>query len=199
MSDGCAHCGHSFTEPYGYFSVDFARYYSRKPLCLFSWCFQCSHITVARQPWYFRLVRMPLCKVQRTLPSSALVDLPRCEANDPEAGTFVGSHLMRMVWHCVNARVAAERGHEDHEAALHLALEKLAPREVALMIMMTVAARRLIPLEQQIQEGMYLKDLFTVGRFKQWLATCRDRQAAAGTLEMLRAYEASGTEDAGAP
>jgi hypothetical protein len=187
--DSCGHCRRAFGGEGQFYSETFARFFSREPMFLLTWCFHCTHISLDSQTWYFRMMRVPMVKRTRTLPITALRDLPHTKSAWPGLEGFVGGHLLRMVWNCLSLRVERELGAEKPEAVVHLAMEKLPPREVALMVMMTVNAPRLVPLEQQIHEGKYLGDsLLTLGSMQNWISSSPNHKAAAAALEMLTRY-----------
>ena len=96
---------------------------------------------------------------------------------------------MRMVWHCLSARARLEFDEPTQQQnAMNLALKKPPPREVALMAILTVNAPLIVPLEQQIQEGMYLKDHLQLPQLKSWILSSPDKAAANAALEALSSY-----------
>ena len=104
-------------------------------------------------------------------------------------GGFAGAHLMRMVWHCLNARSVLDFGEANkQEAAMHLALRKLPPREVALMAFITAQANQIVPLEQQLQEGMYLEETLQLTSLQSWISNSPDSKAAKATLVALEKF-----------
>lgn len=58
---------------------------------------------------------------------------------------------------------------KQQEAAMHLAMRKLLPREVGLMAQVTMHAPEIVPLEQQIQEGLYLSEDIPVVAVQSWV------------------------------
>jgi hypothetical protein len=191
MSKGdaqCANCGHLYSTEQPYYSEDFACYFSHGPVFSLTWCFHCTHISIHNRPWFLRIVGAPFLRLKVTLPTNLISDHPLWRAKDEYMGLFAGAHLLRMIWHCLIARAALDHGdanQEEEEAAMHLALKKLPPSEVALMAIMTAKAPEIVPLEQQIQEGLYLEEHLQISTLKSWISSSPDVVVAAAALEVL--------------
>ncbi len=156
----CSNCGHLFSDEHPYYSEDFAGWYSRHSSFLLRWCYHCSYVSSYVRPTFIKVIKLPGLRLKNSIPIGSVDNEPLWKTEDKELGLFAGSHLMRMVWHCLNARIELEQGEsESKENVVHLALEKLPPREVALMIFVTSHGREIIPLEQQIQVRCIYKRL----------------------------------------
>ncbi len=186
----CSNCGHLFSDEHPYYSEDFAGWYSRHSSFLLRWCYHCSYVSSYVRPTFIKVIKLPGLRLKNSIPIGSVDNEPLWKTEDKELGLFAGSHLMRMVWHCLNARIELEQGEsESKENVVHLALEKLPPREVALMIFVTSHGREIIPLEQQIQEGAYIKDSIPIPLFEQWISSSPKKDAVRGTLETLSAFK----------
>ena len=119
--------------------------------------------------------------------------LSNVSAHSMGMGGFAAAHLMRMVWHCLKARVKLDMGSEDPQDIIDISLKKLPARELALMIMMVVAdSEQLVPLEQKLTEATYSSDFFSLGQFKGWLSNSPMAEAAAAVLAALSNYSDAG-------
>lgn len=193
MTEGppCPHCGRPHGGNSPYFSADFAAYVSVESRLLLRWCFHCRHVLIYRVPILLSLVRIPFLRFKGGLDFDTFYETPIARTEDKRMGLWAAAHLVRMVWNCLNARVEEETGSENPQQAMELALEKLPPREVALMIVVTEASAQLVPLEQQIQEGKYLGNLdlrFGVS-MRNWVRASRRKDAADATLRALEGYQ----------
>jgi len=187
----CGHCGHLFSDDHPYYSEDFAAYFCPQPMFSLTWCLHCTYVSIHKRTGLQSLLRAPIMKFQKVVPLDKLSSEPLGKIPHPEMKGFAVGHLVRMAWHALNARVALDTGEENHEAAVHLAMTKMPPGEVALMVMTTVHANQMIPLEHQIQEGLYLGDKLNVGTgpFRQWIQSSKRREHAKETLERLDGFE----------
>ncbi len=186
----CANCGHLFSDEHPYYSEDFASYYSRSPIFALTWCYHCSYVTSYTQPLLAKIIRTPALKVKKTLPINKIDEEPLYKVRENEMGLFAGAHLMRMVWHCLNARIDLENSEnsDNMESAVHLAMEKLSPREVALMVSVTHRAPEFVPLELQIEEGAYLKDRIPISSFESWISSSKKSKVIDVILEMVKEF-----------
>lgn len=199
----CGHCRHELNDAGNYhFSRDFARYMSPSPVFLLTWCVHCSHVTVNKQPWLARLLHIPA--TSRTpaeiFTPDRLRDHPlalRKSSYDGRPYYFAAYNLLRLVWWCLMARVEADSGRKDPQAALELAIAKLPATAVSLMIVATRNGHTL-PLVQQITEGMYLRDLAEPEHLlhdamvRGWIASSPNVIAAAAVLLELDRYNSGG-------
>ncbi|HSS50489.1 MAG TPA: hypothetical protein VLX28_16255 [Thermoanaerobaculia bacterium] len=182
----CANCGHFYSTEQPYYSEDFACYFSPGPAFSLTWCFHCTYTSIHNRPWFLRIVGAPFLRLKATLPTNLISDHPFWLAKDDYMGLFAGAHLLRMIWHCLIARTALDRGDANQEeSAMHLALKKLPPSKVALMALMTAKAPEIIPLEQQIQEGLYLEEYLQISTLKALISSSPDAIVAVAALEVL--------------
>ena len=193
----CSNCGHLFSDDNPYFSEDFAGYYSRRPAFALRWCYHCAYVSSYVQPWFLKIIRLPRfwvirllgLRVKGSLPIRNVDSEPLWETDDREIGGFAGAHLMRMVWQCLNARIDLEYGElESKEQVVHRALEKLPPREVAVMVYVTANSRDIVPVKRQIEEGAYIKESIPISTFEHWISSSSEKEAAKETLERLKAF-----------
>lgn len=186
----CPNCGHLFSDEHPYYSEDFAGWYSQRPSFALRWCYHCTFVSSYVQPTYLKVIKLPGLRLKGSVPIRNVDNEPLWKTEDKKLGLFAGAHLMRMVWHCLNARIELEHGEsESKEDVVHLALEKLPPREVALMVFVTAHSREIVPLEEQIQEGAYIKDAIPISMFEHWISSSPAKEEARGTLETLNAFK----------
>ncbi len=188
----CPNCGHLFSDEHPYYSEDFAAWYSIQPSFLLQWCYHCTYVSSYVQPSFIKFIKLPVLRLKCSVPIRSVDDEPLWKTEDKKLGLFAGAHLMRMVWHCLNASIELEHGEsESKENVVHLALKKLPPREVALMIYVTSLARDNVPRKQQIQEGVYIEDSIPIPMplFEQWVSSSPKKDAVSGTIETLNAFK----------
>ena len=195
----CAHCGHAYYVDNPYYSEDFAAYFSRRPIFSLRWCFNCSHVLTYRATSVFiRMIGGPHLRFNTASRLETVDQNSFWHKKDPALGLFAGAHLMRMVWHCLNARAAVMLGSaEDGDAsnrrrhpefALELAMSRLPPREVALMVAMTVHESQIIPREQRIQEGTSLHSGANPWKTRSWISSLPDGPTKEETLRLFDCY-----------
>lgn len=188
----CPTCGYYYSDEDAFYSEDCARYYSMKPLFVLTWCYHCAHVAVHERPFLARLLRAQAVRYTESASPSGMGEHRLFRKDDPRLGAFAGAHLMRMVWHCLTARAALEAPEADHgEVAMHLALRKLVPRDVALMAAVTSTAPMMVPLEQQLLEGAYLGEPVLLGSLKAWIASAPNQTEAQAALSALDGYRLS--------
>ena len=156
----CPKCGYFFdVNANPYFSADHASYFSDSPVFQITWCFHCTSVSFYERPFLAKVLRAPVLRHSSTLDMSEARSNPLFLVKDRSMGLFAGAHVLRMVWHCLSAQVKLEHGEDGYqERTVHLGMRKLPPEDFALMVVITSQARIVVPLEQQIQEGMYLED-----------------------------------------
>lgn len=189
----CNHCGYAHYVDHPYYSEDYAAYFSRRPIFSLRWCFNCSYVmTYVATSAFIRLIGGPHLKFKVANQLSTIEHNSFWHAKDSELGLFAGAHLMRMVWHCLNARAAimmnAEEEDSHPELAMSLAASKLPPREVALMAALTIHAPRIIPREQQIQEGKSLHHRVDPWTTRSWITSLPDSPTKEETLRLFDGY-----------
>jgi len=188
--DACENCGHALDSSQGYYySENFARYICRDPLFVLMWCYHCSHVSIYEQRKVLGFIKAPQVFLSEVVPIQNWPDHRRCKVKDQQLGFFAGAHLMRMTWHCLMERAKLDFGdHNQEEKALQIALRKLTPRDVALMVVVTSNAHRMIDIAQQIEEGKYLQDHISLDSMKRWLANCGDSLDTRETLAAISSY-----------
>ncbi len=195
----CDACDRPFSGSNPYFSADFARYFSPTNNFALTWCFSCARVLIYRRPFIHRLTRLPVLRFKEAHGLPVARETAYLRQRDRYLGFVAGVHLMRMIWHCLCERVEVNgyRGSRD-AAAMHLALKKLPARDVAVMAAITIHARRVIPVEQQIQEGLYVGDRWhPESLVRSWIESSPDmypRLLALSHLDEMLAHSAHASQ-----
>lgn len=165
----CGHCGYIFAEGNPYFSSDHAAYFSRPDLICLTWCYSCSHVCSYERVRLLGFFPLPAIRSTGSFPINDIPQKKVCMTKDRALGFNAGFQLLRMVWNSLVERAALEFGEEGkHQNAMKLAFGKLCARDIAAMAVMTTYADRIIPLEQQIQEGFYIREPIALRDLKEW-------------------------------
>lgn len=181
----CSQCGHLFNDEQPYFSEDFATYVSQDPMFVIRWCLHCSYLSIYERRGFLGFAWL---KLTATVHMKGARDHPLMRSKNKQIGGFAIGHLMRMIWYSLLARVALDGGEADKEArAMHLALQKLPPAEVALMAFMAIHAQELVPLEQQIIECQYLgaEHRHMPQEVDAWISSSPNKASAEEALRLL--------------
>jgi hypothetical protein len=189
MAHSCNAWGHGFGSDEGFFSPDFARYFSPTRNFSLTWCFHCARVLIYRRPFAVRVFRGQMLRFESAHSLCAARDTKYFRECDGEAGFFAGAHLMRMVWHCLQERTSAIGFRGSHEVAtMHLALKKMPAKEVALMAAMTLHAPFVVPIERQIWEGKYLAEHWQLSQIRSWITSSPDTYPRAMALSYLDSF-----------
>ncbi len=155
----CPHCGYISKEN-GYFSEEYANYYSRKPFFILTWCYNCSHVTIRKRPWYIPF--LPIVKPYKTMDMLEAAKEPSYFLiKDRQLGFKSTDNLNRMIWNSLVRRAHMETGkEEDYEHATHLLLDKFHPYMASAIATIAELAPTMTHPVQQLSEGAYYRDSF---------------------------------------
>lgn len=141
-------------------------------------------VSIYEQPIMARLFRMPAVRFKKVIPVDELGGSEYARRPDEESGT-AQMHILRLIWHCLLARVAAETGQSDHEAAFEHALSKLDPVSVAILMGVLRLGSGFVSLERSIMECTYSKGRYLPPDVEGWLARSTNQEAAAAVKRVL--------------
>lgn len=186
----CSFCGYQSEDPdrHPSYSADHACYWcpGPKPYSV-QWCYHCTMVSIHEQPWWARLFRLPAVHLNRLVPMDELLEDEVAQRPDPEVGT-AHMHLLRLVWHCLLARVEKETDEADEvddEAAFAHAMAKLDPPNIARLMAIVGMESQLVSLERSLYEGIYRGRNPTPWEIEGWLARSDDRDTAAQVREII--------------
>jgi hypothetical protein len=184
----CGHCGHFFDRAH-YYSEDYAIYFFRNPNYGLMWCYNCTYVSVLTQSKLLGIIPTPALQYKDAVHPAQLKSNNYFNRMDTDSGLVAGIHLVRMIWNCLFARAKLQTNSEEpYTQTVELALEKLPPELVALMISIVSRISRVIPLEQQIEEGAYMGRVPNRRQFEEILSQSPNKSAASEALEALSGY-----------
>ncbi len=153
----CANCGYLFNTEHPYYSEDFARafeFYNVKVAV--SWCLHCNYISEYRPKKLLGLIPTANYVYINSFPIEKLFDKDYYNQRMDEHGGLFGFHIMRMIWHSIDAREKMKNG-DAHSFAhtIHSLMNKVPPIYAATAILGVSNTHKSIPLENQIEFGIY--------------------------------------------
>lgn len=151
----CANCGHFFSSEHPYYSEDFASVYFREQRIIVSWCLHCSFVSEYHQVKILGLIRVPYMKLTKTYHLQELINQDHWKAEVGSRGGLFGFHVLRMIWHSIDARAKLENG-SKHELIHTLTelLNRLPPLYAAFAILAVSNTDQSVTLEEQIEQGL---------------------------------------------
>lgn len=179
---GCRVCGHEFSDYHEnyYFTKDHANYYAPENTFCLSWCRLCSRVSVFTRPKLARLAGLNSLKYTKSFELHEVENQKYYHLEDQCLGGIAGGHLLRMIWNSLVAKaIRDEPDKNECEMATHQAIVRLPASEFAFMAYMTILARAYVPLEQQIMEGNYIKDIIRLSDYLLWINSSPDKDDAA--------------------
>ncbi len=154
----CAHCGHYFNSDHPYFSEDFARAVLLGRNIAVSWCLHCGRISEYRQA-RFLFFKTPFLQLSRIYPVEDLLGQEYFGASFGAMGGLFGFHVLRMIWHSVDARARLDHGLEHTPLrTMEELLRRLPPPHVAFAVLAVSNTVHSLRLEEQLELGVYQSD-----------------------------------------
>jgi hypothetical protein len=164
----CHNCGYFYSGDPWYFSEDLATYWSPSPIFAINWCFHCSKVTIYKQARFLGIFPVQFVKPSAVMSLEEFVGSPLGNKPDYASGR-VATHVLRLIWHCLLQHQPPSDKPEDQYPTFQLALEKLTPIPIAYMLSVLIHYTHFADLPRQIQEGIYLKELYHQYLIFEWL------------------------------
>ena len=173
----CVNCGYFFPPESTYFTKDYARYISDKPLFIANWCSNCGKVTVYKQVKLIGLIKLQFIKPAQvmSLDEFGVSNYGKCK--DYEIADAY-AHLLKLIWYSILEQLTEKDSKDSLEKAFSIAIERFSPTVISDILWVLLQYPKIASPGRQVEEGYFCQHLIskweTTNMIEEWISRKSD-------------------------